>query len=128
MGERIKIVTCTQCTSNTLVSFTSILGTLSEPMHLDRGMPQGSLIGPQGYTRYVSPLFDIAQAHNVSAHMYADDTQLYIEFDVDKWQEARSKMEQCISDMRKWLRSNSLKLNEDKTEIMIVGQPHKIGR
>ena len=35
-------------------------------------------------------------------------------------------MEQCISDMRKWLRSNLLKLNEDKTEIMIVGQPHNI--
>ena len=52
----------------------NVIGTLSDPLQLSRGMPQGSIIGPKGYPAYVSLIFDIAKRHDVSMHMYADDT------------------------------------------------------
>ena len=58
----------------------TIDGVLSAPAPLTSGMPQGSLLGPKGYPMYVSPIFDIAQIHGISIHMYADDTQLFLSF------------------------------------------------
>ena len=39
-----------------------------------------------------------------------------------EWHVAKSKMEACILDIRRWLKWNCLKLNDGKTEMMIVGQ------
>ena len=33
-------------------------------------------------------------------------------------------LEQCIEDVRKWMASHYLKLNDSKTEFMIFGSPH----
>ena len=69
---------------------------------------------------YVSPLFSIVQKHGVFIHMYADDTQLYINFLPPEWSNVKSKMEACISEIREWLKWNCLKLNDGKTEMMII--------
>lgn len=103
-----------------------ISGKMSEAKVLTCGMPQGSILGPKGYPAYVAPLFEIAQQHNVSMHMYADDTQLYGEFDVDMFAEVKARMEKCISCIRDWLKKNCLKLNDRKTELLIIGQPSQI--
>ena len=50
----------------------NIQGTLSEPKGMKCGMPQGSIIGPKGYPPYVSPIFAIARASEISIHMYHD--------------------------------------------------------
>ena len=61
------------------------------------------------------PLFD---AHGVSYHFYADDTQFYIRIeDVD---EVKEKIVTLISDIRRWMSERKLMLNDGKTEIMIV--------
>ena len=74
-------------------------GTLSEPkgMNSKCGMPQGSIIGPKGYPPYVSPIFAIARASEISTHMYADDTQLYIRFSPEDFPAAQAKMEAMYS-------------------------------
>jgi hypothetical protein len=54
--------------------------------------------------------------------MYADDTQLYLSFYPSEWQNAKNRMESCINEIREWLRWNCVKLNDGKTEIIIVGK------
>ena len=38
---------------------------------------------------------------------------------------ARSCIEACISDINKWMLSNKLNLNNSKTEVLVIGAPHR---
>ncbi|XP_072018453.1 uncharacterized protein [Amphiura filiformis] len=55
-----------------------VAGEHSQPVTATFGLPQGSIVGPIGYTIYTLPVGDIARKHKVSYHVYADDTQLYV--------------------------------------------------
>ena len=87
-------------------------------------MPQGSCLGPLLFILYTSRLFDIIQTHLPDVHCYADDTQLYLSFcpnAVENQVSALSAMEGCIHDVRTWMHSNGLMLNDNKTEFVIFG-------
>ena len=97
-------------------------GVQSRPTSLTVGLPQGSKVGPSEYLTYSSPIFDIAHKHQINIHMYADDTQLYLGFDSDNFNEAARKMEKCLEEIKEWMWLNHLKLNEDKTEYLLIGR------
>ena len=90
---------------------------------LQCGVPQGSVLGPILFNMYVSPLYDIAVQHGVYTHQYADDCQLYVELKVgddDAGSDgAITKLEECVRDIAEWMGANKLKLNEEKTEIIV---------
>ena len=95
----------------------------SEPVTLKYGVPQGSVLGPILFTMYTTPLGNIIRNHNLDFHLYADDTQRYISFkpcDSTSRQTAISQVEACIKDIKTWMTNNLLKLNDDKTELIIV--------
>ena len=102
----------------------SIDGVLSEKFNLDCGVPQGSCLGPLLFVIYSSKLFQITEKHLPNVHCYADDTQLYLAFkpgnDTDEVA-ALCTLESCIADIRRWMLSDKLKLNSDKTEFLIMG-------
>ena len=88
-------------------------------------------MGPLLFIIYASSLFDIMKSHLPSVHTYADDTQLYISFNpVDKTSEADAviAIENCIRDVRAWMKDNKLMLNDDKTEFLIIGTERQLSR
>ena len=64
-------------------------------------------------------------------HCYADDSQVYISFSPNDRAEqlaAARNMEDCIRDIRVWMLNNGLKLNDDKTEFLIIGTSQQLGK
>ena len=90
-----------------------ISGELSSPKTSDCGLPQGSVVGPAGYSIYTLPVGDIARHHSISYHLYANDTQLYVSFDSkipEDLENALDKLQRCIFDIRQWMTVNKVKI------------------
>ena len=58
---------------------------------------------------------------DVSHHMYADDTQVYIELSQSDTHKSISSLSDCLTDISLWMKSSKLKLNSNKTEFIIIG-------
>ena len=88
------------------------------PVHL--GVPQSSVLGPMLFTMYIKPLSAIIDSHSVIHHSFADDSQLQMSAPPDRISELLHSMQPCISDVKARATANMLKLNENKTELMLV--------
>ena len=97
-----------------------INGVKSKTVPLSCGLPQGSVLGPILFTIYLLPLGDIIRKHGLKFHMYADDCQLYTSFSMST-NEAVSSMQMAIDEIHAWYATNMLKLNDDKTEMLVIG-------
>ena len=101
---------------------------MSDKKSIAIGVPQGSVLGPKLYCMFTKPIGEICRRHNMSYHCYADDTQVYIVIrPLDNWNNYRVRLEACLSDISKWMSSNMLKLNHDKTELVVFA-PRKSAR
>ena len=88
------------------------------PVH--SGVPQGSVLGPILFTMYIKPLSAIIDPHSIIHHSFADDLQLQMSAPPDRISELLHSMQSCMSDVKAWATANMLKLNDNKTELMLV--------
>ena len=101
----------------------SIDGVPSVKRKLKYGVPQGSVLGPILFTIYTSTLGDVIRRFGIQYHLYADDTQLYITFNHTSklsTDEVSKGIKGCALAIKSWMNSHMLKLNESKTELLVI--------
>ena len=84
-------------------------------------VPQRSILGSILFNIYTSPLGKILSSLGVGYHLYADDSQIYISFDIDETDAAVAKIQDVIKIINNWMTKTFLCLNEDKTEVLLIG-------
>ena len=58
---------------------------------------------------------------------FADDTQLYDSSSSEQIQVSITKIQNWFSDVKSWMSTNKLKLNDEKTELLLIHSKHKVG-
>ena len=93
------------------------------------GVPQGSVLGPVMFNMYTTSIADICMKNHVLFHRFADDTQLYVSYNPmmsDELENAKQLIIQCIAEIRAWMLLHQLKLNNEKTEFIVLQSPHNL--
>ena len=93
----------------------------SSPSRLTCGVPQGSVLGPVLFILDTQPLSDVISHHSVSHHSFADDTEVCKSDSPSEAFTLSRTIEACISDVKVGVVQNKLQLNDDKTEILLIG-------
>ena len=108
-----------------------IEGVTSDAVPLDTGMPQGSGLGPWGYTKYNKNLGQLIRMLLIIYHMFADDSQLYTKLNPrcpESQIRAKEKLENCLNKVSDWMTANRLKLNGNKTEFIPFGTKAQLSK
>jgi hypothetical protein len=92
----------------------------SDRSPLRYGVPQGSVLGPVLFVLYASPVSDVIGGHAMMHESFADDTQLHQSAPIAEIDSLISRTQGCVTDLRDWMTTNKLQLNDDKTELMFV--------
>ena len=95
----------------------SVKNTMSTCKKTRYGIPQGSILGPLIFTVYLIPMYDIFRRRNFLYHSYADDTQFYVTCKDASM--AKPDIEQLANEIMEWLNVHKLKVNPEKTEVII---------
>ena len=69
---------------------------------------------------YIKSLSAIIDTHSIIHHSFADDLQLLMSAPPDGISELLHSMQSCIGDVKAWASVIMPKINDNKTELMLV--------
>ena len=94
----------------------------SERLHVARGVPQGSILGPLLFSIYMNDLPSVPQ--HCSVQCYVDNTKLLLFFRLQDQSHIVAEINQDLTRIRNWCFNNQLLLNPDKTKV--CGSKHGV--
>ena len=71
------------------------------------------------FVLYTTAPSDIIANHSVNHQLFADDTQLQKSTPLSEVTNLTKELNTCTVDIKTWLTENQLKLNDDKTEVLL---------
>ena len=98
--------------------------TISDTMRVPAGIAQGTVLGPLLFIFYINDC--VKTLDKVKISMFADDCILY--YCGNNWNNIHQIMQGELNMFIEWTVKNSLRLNESKTQSMIVGNRSKLSK
>ena len=95
---------------------------MSDPMSISVGIAQGTVLGPLLFIFYTNDCVNTLDKVKIS--MFADDCILY--YCGNNWHGIHQVMQRELNRFTEWTIKNNLRLNESKTQAMIVGNRNKL--
>ena len=95
--------------------FTTINDFRSDPLHINHGVPQGSVLGPVLFNIFINDMINIPSCKKI---LFADDTVFYttsLDFN-----ECIYEINEMLRQLKVWLQSNRLLINVKKTKLMLI--------
>jgi len=77
---------------------------------------------------YTAELFNIIVSHSASAHFYADDGQLYVNSLAADTDDVINCLQACVGAVEQWMKSNRLRLNPQKTQLIWLGSQQQLDK
>ena len=103
-----------------------IEGATSSDIEIEFGVPQGSVLGPILFNIYIRSFTSVIKSSGFLVHGFADDHQVYRSYHVDfQYNCLEIEVNRCFSIIKQWMDMSCLKLNGDKTEIIVFSPPDK---
>lgn len=100
--------------------FVSVGDRRSALLPVNRGVPQGSVLGPLLYSLYSNDLPTRVQHSNI--HMYADDVQVYISSPTTEIRDCILHLNADLAIVNSWAKSNGLNLNPSKSKCVVISR------
>ena len=97
------------------LQYVSVNGKRSYPLHINCGVPQGSVLGPLLFLLFINDLPNVSR--HLKFYLFADDTNIY--YDSDTIEDLTKKVNNELKYVKRWLDANKLSLNIDKTNFVI---------
>lgn len=94
---------------------------ISTPLTVPCGVPQGSHLGPFLFALFVNDLIDIVEQHGVHCSVYADDVKLY--FPIRNYND-HLKLQAALTAIDDWCQGNGMILNAAKCVSITFGWCH----
>ena len=96
----------------------------STELQLIYGVAQGSVLGPRLFNLYCSSLHSCVQQTKFDVEGFADDHQLVKHFYPDfQHQVLSTDIQECMKTIMTWMNSHFLRINPDKTKIIVIAPP-----
>ena len=108
------------------VSITDTHGTtkISAKLPNNIGIFQGSALGPLLFCVFANDLSLFAE--DAVVVQYADDTQLLVSGPKSDFQNVIARLERVLTSLDTWFHFNGLKINVDKTQLMLLGSQQNV--
>ena len=95
----------------------SVSGVLSSPASLDRGVPQGSILGPLLFSVYMNDLSFVLKETEVD--IYADDTIIWSSG--TNYTKIQQTLNRNLGEANRWFKLIEMKPNTKKTKHLLIG-------
>ena len=84
------------------------------------GLPQTFILRPLLFIIYMGPFGKILHSLGIHFHFHADDSQIYVTFNISEYNSAAKIVEEAVRIIKKWMAENVLCFNRDKMEVLLI--------